>query len=244
MKDRCVAFGVYEAPTQLSKQEFDAKMQRLADDLIKLPSTQKNVRKFDLMLPTNHLDEYFKVVGIPPPTPLIVFRAECESLDHMAEVVSDAEFQRVFVGGAEFDLPKGSWFAADVMTRIDSEASTAKDPIQGVMIAKVPRHRAIEQFREKVQASHDVYFALPGAQEAFLRHSVASPNGAINARIQAAGLRVAEPTIIVYFEVERVEGIMKVANSEIAKHADTGLNELRSQAESCGFSAHVVTKIT
>ncbi|KAF7334458.1 hypothetical protein MVEN_02275300 [Mycena venus] len=244
MKDRCVAFGIYEAPAQLSKQEFDAKLQQLADDLIEVPSIQKHVLKFDLMLPTNHLDEYFKTIGIPPPTPLVIFRVECESPDYMAQVFSDTEFQRVLVGGAGFDLPKGSWFTADVVTRIDSEVSTAKDHIHAVVIAKVPHHIAIEQFREQVKASHDAFFSLPVAQKVFLRHILASPNDALNAHIQTAGLTVAEPTFIVYFEAESVERVMElVANAESAKSAETGMKEVGSQLDNCGFSADVVTKI-
>ncbi|KAJ7473926.1 hypothetical protein B0H11DRAFT_2036378 [Mycena galericulata] len=244
MKDRCVAFGIYEAPSQLSKQEFDARMLGLADDLIKLPSIQKHVRKFDLMLPTSLLDEYFKSAGIPPPTPLIVLKAECESPDHMAKVFCDAEFQRVFEGGAELDLPKGNWFAADVATRFGSEVSSPKDRIHGVMIAKVPRHLAIEQFREKVQASHDKYFALPFAQQAFLQHCVASPNDTVNAHIQTAGLTVAEPTFVVYFEVESVQRIMELAaNAESAKFTEAEKKGIVSQVDSCGFSADIFTKI-
>ncbi|KAJ6475559.1 hypothetical protein C8R45DRAFT_1010359 [Mycena sanguinolenta] len=244
MKDRCVAFGVYEKPAQLSKQEFDAKMQRFSDDLIKVTSTQKHVRKFDLWLPTNHLDEYFKIVGIPPSTPLVVLRAECDSPDHIAEVFSDQEFQRAFVGSAESDLPKGNWFAADIVTRIDSEASTAKPGIHGVMIGKVPPHIVIEQLREQVLASTDAYFTLPGTQKAYLTHTVASPNDTMNAHIRTAGLTVAETTFIVYFEAESVEGIMEVAaKAHVAKHTETGVKEIGSQVDICGFSANVVTKI-
>ncbi|KAJ6545146.1 hypothetical protein B0H19DRAFT_1238166 [Mycena capillaripes] len=245
MKDRCVAFGIYETTAQLSKREFDAKMQRLADDLIEIPSIQKHVRKFDLMLPTNHLDEYFKTIGIPPPMPLIIFRVECESPDHIAQVFSDTEFQRLLVGGeAGFELPKGSWFTADVVTRIDSEVSTAKDHIHAVVIAKVPRHIAIEQFREQVKAANDEFFSLPVAQKVFLRHILASSNNALNAQIQTAGLTVAEPTFVVYFEAKSVECVMElVANAESAKSTKTGMKEVGSQLDKIGFSVDVVTKI-
>ncbi|KAF7343702.1 hypothetical protein MSAN_01950300 [Mycena sanguinolenta] len=221
------------------------KMQQLSDALIKVPSTQKHVRKFDLLLPTDHLDEYFKTIGFPPPTPLVVFRAECDSPDHIAEVFSDPEFQRAFVGSAEFDLPKGNWFATDVVTRqFHSEASTGKPGVHGIMIVKVPPNIAIEQFREQLLAAHDAYFALPGAQKALRTHTVASPNDSMNAHIRTAGLTVAEATFIVYFEAESVEGIMEVAaKADMAKHVETEMKDRGSHVDNCGFGVNVVTKI-
>ncbi|KAF8207467.1 hypothetical protein K438DRAFT_1815013 [Mycena galopus ATCC 62051] len=210
-------------------------MQRLADDVIKIPSIQKHVPKFDLMLPTNHLDEYFKTIGIPPPTPLVIFRFECESSDHTAQGAG---------GGAGFDLPKGSWFTADVVTRIDSEVSNAKDRIHAVVIAKVPRYIAIAEFREQVKASNDAFFNLPIAKKVFLRHILASPNDTLNAHIQTAGLTVTEPTFVVYFEAESVGRVMDlVTNAESAKSTETGMKEVGSQLDNCGFSADVVAKI-
>ncbi|KAJ6535676.1 hypothetical protein B0H19DRAFT_1080135 [Mycena capillaripes] len=60
-----------------------------------------------------------------------------------------------------------------------------------------------EQFQKKLDRFLDGFVAPPGAQQAFLKYTVASSNEAINPHIQALEFPVAEPTVVIHFEGER-----------------------------------------
>jgi hypothetical protein len=54
--DRFAALGMYKAPAHLTKEEFEAHMITLMDDLLAVPISKNNFHKFDLVRPLpNHL---------------------------------------------------------------------------------------------------------------------------------------------------------------------------------------------
>jgi hypothetical protein len=50
-KDRMVAVGIYKAPANLSKEEFETKITSFVDRMLAVPIAQKNFLKFEIVCP-------------------------------------------------------------------------------------------------------------------------------------------------------------------------------------------------
>ncbi|KAJ7732005.1 hypothetical protein B0H16DRAFT_182598 [Mycena metata] len=77
-KDSFTAIWLHPIPDHLSIKEFSAKIEAQTDSLLALPSAQTNILKYDLMIPNNKLDTYFKALGFPDPQPVVLAKIECE----------------------------------------------------------------------------------------------------------------------------------------------------------------------
>ncbi|KAJ7306946.1 hypothetical protein DFH08DRAFT_824445 [Mycena albidolilacea] len=110
--DHFAALGIYKAPAYLTKEEFEAHMITLTDNLLAIPISKNNFQKFDLILQNNKLDKYIQHLGLPTPHPSVW--QICES-----EIVKDKDFKERIDAAEHFGFHAGSCsFSADLKTKI------------------------------------------------------------------------------------------------------------------------------
>ncbi|KAJ7108996.1 hypothetical protein C8R43DRAFT_1113970 [Mycena crocata] len=113
----CVrAIGFYRCPPGLSKEVFHKKCESILDSIAALPIARLLLR-------------YELTMGLPVPPGAVLIVGECESHEKLAELVADAQFQKV-VTKAKDDFGfhmDSSTFAVDVITKIDRETRPARD---------------------------------------------------------------------------------------------------------------------
>ncbi|KAJ7199764.1 hypothetical protein GGX14DRAFT_401057 [Mycena pura] len=146
-KDRCFGLAIDHAPAHLSREEFRANVEAMYDSLVALPVSQKNFLKLDLIFPNNRLSAHAKVLGFGEPPTCLWARGECESADHLSEMIADGEFKKIL---AEAKDPADSvGFSADVVTGVNV-ASTSPDAALRIMfLAKAPHGMTEEEFHTK-----------------------------------------------------------------------------------------------
>ncbi|KAJ6544627.1 hypothetical protein DFH09DRAFT_1088491 [Mycena vulgaris] len=202
-KDRFTAIWKHLIPAHLSIQEFSAKMEAQVDSLLALPSAQKNLLKYDLIIPNNKLDSYFKALGFPEPQPVVLGKIECEvepshaiRATALTTVITraqniarrDADAMKKISTAQEF--AGASMFSVDVVTKIDTGSADGCDACIGIF--KCPPHLSRTQFHEFVDKASNDFVALPTMQKNAVKQIMWIQNDAIKKDVQAMGVPAAE----------------------------------------------------
>ncbi|KAJ7484905.1 hypothetical protein B0H11DRAFT_2188614 [Mycena galericulata] len=81
------AVGIYKCPSHLSKDEFVRKVEAFMDTVLAVPIWQRNVLKYELLVPNEKSG--VERLGMPSPQGTVLIIAEWPSHEVLAEVASD-----------------------------------------------------------------------------------------------------------------------------------------------------------
>ncbi|KAJ7910310.1 hypothetical protein B0H13DRAFT_1876845 [Mycena leptocephala] len=168
-KDRMVAVGIYKAPANLSKEEFETKITSFVDRMLAVPIAQKNFLKFEIIYQNELLNQHIKAFDLPEAPTSVWLTVEFETEAHCAEILTDPMFAKAFAEAEEF-VSCATGFVADVVTRIDRP--TPKDRTHLMCAFQRPDHLSSDEYRKKFEVFVDRLLALPISQKNFLKHSL------------------------------------------------------------------------
>ncbi|KAJ7800903.1 hypothetical protein B0H14DRAFT_2897706 [Mycena olivaceomarginata] len=115
--------AAYQRPDHLSSAEYHTKMEALLEKISAHPVVKKAFQKYYLWIPNDTLDAKLRDLGFPEPDPMVLFWAETENDERMAEVLTHPEFKD-HMRDAIRDLHlhiESSVFFANVVTKIEKE---------------------------------------------------------------------------------------------------------------------------
>ncbi|KAJ7677000.1 hypothetical protein DFH06DRAFT_616912 [Mycena polygramma] len=198
---------IHPVPAHLSLKDFAAKMLARADACLARPVAQKNLLRYDIMIPNDRFDLEFKGLGFPKPRPMILVQIECESAESFREFLRDEEIVRLLSGGQE-----ASMFSTDVVTRIDnSNTQSNNDLCTYLIVLKSPSHESAMQHYERTAKIADGFAGIPFVQRHFASHSAWIHNATLAHDASVLGLPATQPVVILKIQ----------ANSDIMMKAFT-----------------------
>ncbi|KAJ6512312.1 hypothetical protein DFH09DRAFT_1288360 [Mycena vulgaris] len=111
----------YLAPVHLSRAEFHAKCEEIADAVIGLPVGQTHLLKYELMIPNHDLDAHLQGLGLPAPQGTVIITTEFENNEKLLEFAGDPGFQKIIAGAKEAfgDHVESFLFSVDVVNKVD-----------------------------------------------------------------------------------------------------------------------------
>ncbi|KAF7339195.1 hypothetical protein MVEN_01996800 [Mycena venus] len=245
-KDRCSGLAIHYAPADISQQEFKAKVDTLVDSFLALPVCQKNFLNFNVIYPNSRLGEIMKLSGIGQPTPNIWFEFECETEDHLTEIIGDEQFKNLFAGAKDLGfLDSASFFTADVTTKVDVPPPAPNARVQSSFAAKIPKDMSADEFHANLEPVIDGYVQLPVCQKHILKHTYWRQNTNIANEVRTLGYPEAEGLVVVLQEVETWNALVEIMDDETYKRLmfET-LHKVLPGIETWGISLDVVTKIS
>ncbi|KAJ6526800.1 hypothetical protein B0H19DRAFT_1084376 [Mycena capillaripes] len=237
-KDRFTAIWSHPIPAHLSIQEFSAKIEAQAESLLALPSAQKNLLKYDLIIPNNKLDSYFKALGFPEPQPVVLEKIDCEvQPTHVVRATAlttvttraqnivrkDTDAMKKISTAQEF--ASASMFSVDVITKIDAGSADGRDACIGIF--KCPPHLSRTQFHEFVDKASNGFAALPTMQKNIVKQTMIQwlQNDTIEKDVQAMGISAAETVAVFmvqaffYHHLSSAEQLLQVwTDDELRQH--------------------------
>jgi len=162
--------GIYRAPDHISREEFEANMKKLGDNVRPLPAAQNNLLKLNMIYQNNKLSKSIQGIGLPEAPATVLVTAECNSAAHLAAYMLDPEVARLVAECEPFGLHAGACaFSADVVTRIDKKS--AGDTCHGIFILKVPSHIPVAEYYAKIDGVVESFTSLPVAQQHLVKHT-------------------------------------------------------------------------
>ncbi|KAJ7742252.1 hypothetical protein B0H16DRAFT_1464124 [Mycena metata] len=229
------AIWLHPIPEHLSIKEFSAKIEAQTDSLLALPSAQTNILKYDLMIPNNKLDIYFKALGFPEPRPVVLAKIECEgihqSAEHCAQFLVDTEVIEMISTAPEF--AGASIFSMDTVTKIDSGSDAGGDACIGIF--KCPPHLSRAQFHEFVDKASDGLVALPTVQKNIVKQTMWIQNDTLEKDVQAADTSAAETVAVFMIQAVWTDDGLREYFAKVDKPAT---NEYSNR-----FSVEIVHKL-
>ncbi|KAJ7241393.1 hypothetical protein C8J57DRAFT_92269, partial [Mycena rebaudengoi] len=111
------AVGIYKCPSHLSKDEFVRKVEAFMDTVFAVPIWQRNILKYELLVPNEKAG--VERLGMPSPQGTVIIFAEWPSHEVLAEVSSDPGLLQMLAGAKE-DLGvhlDSSTFTVDVIRK-------------------------------------------------------------------------------------------------------------------------------
>ncbi|KAF7337080.1 hypothetical protein MVEN_02145200 [Mycena venus] len=246
-KDHVYAVGVHKAPPQLSKKEFEDKVNAMMDEALAFPVVKRNIVKLEIMFHNDRLDDHLKFLEFPHAEPTAIVMVQSETLDHLIEAVRDPEVQNLFDRAKEFCLQcSTSAFCVDVVPKSNwdsSDSSTSRDA-HAIGIYKAPRNLSAEDYTKKMHALLDAWVGLSGIQKHGAKYELWLPNNAVFEDFRALGLSMAEPFYFIHGESETLEQMMEdMKDAEAQKLVIAANNEFGLSVDSCLFAVDVVAKI-
>ncbi|KAJ7860175.1 hypothetical protein B0H13DRAFT_2355706 [Mycena leptocephala] len=240
-KDRMVAVGIYKAPANLSKEEFETKITSFVDRMLAVPIAQKNFLKFEIIYQNELLNQHIKAFDLPEAPTSVWLTVEFETEAHCAEILTDPMFAKAFAEAEEF-VSRATGFVADVVTRIDRP--TPKDRTHLMCAFQRPDHLSSDEYRKKFEVFVDRLLALPISQKNFLKHSLWLPNDTLDANLRDLGFPPPEPVFVVMAETDNQDRLIEwLTHSDVRAFAVDARRELGVHVGLSIFSADVVTKI-
>ncbi|KAF8142361.1 hypothetical protein K438DRAFT_1995050 [Mycena galopus ATCC 62051] len=245
-KDRCSGLAIHYAPADISQQMFKAKVDALVDSFLALPVCQRKFLSFNVMYPNSGLEENMKLSGIGQPTPSVWFEFECESEDHLTEIIGDEQFKKIFAEAKDFGfLDSASLFTADVTTKFDVPSPTTNARVHSSFAAKIPKDMSADQFHAKLEPVIDGYVQLPLCQKHILKHTYWRQNPNIANEARTLGYPEAEGLVVVLQEVETWNALVEIFDDETyRKLMFETLHKVLPGIETWGISFDVATKIS
>ncbi|KAJ6461147.1 hypothetical protein C8R47DRAFT_1080733 [Mycena vitilis] len=245
-KDRFTAISIHPAPAHLAMKEFAARMEALAEAHLALPVAQKNVLKYEVMVPNDRLDRYFQALGADkrPPAALVII--ECETAEHFAEFLSDKEVAKLISGSQEF--AGASLFSADAVTRIDgrSKAHSAAELCTYMIILNSPSRESDQRLYKTMNERGDRFVELPIMKQNLVEHTTWTPNTGLAQDVLALGISAAHPLAVVKVQA-RSEDLMieALTDSDLKKfYADVAESDKPAYRDaSPRFAVDAITKL-
>ncbi|KAJ7260232.1 hypothetical protein C8J57DRAFT_485358 [Mycena rebaudengoi] len=238
-KDRFTAIWSHPIPSQFSIQEFSAKLEAQADSLLALPSAQKNLLKYDLIIPNNKLDSYFKALGFPEPQPVVLEKIEFKSAEHCAQFLRDADAMKKISIAQEF--AGASIFSVDVVTKIDAGSADGCDACIGIF--KCPPHLSRTQFLEFVDKASNGFVALPTIQKNAVKQIMWIQNDTIEKDVQAMDIPAAETVAVFVVQAPFDPNMIEVWTDDGLRQHFAKVDKAATNEYSNRFSVDIVNKL-
>ncbi|KAJ7164276.1 hypothetical protein C8R46DRAFT_1099173 [Mycena filopes] len=245
-KDRFHAIGIYKVPPHLSKEEFEHQVETLADKLLLLPSVQRNLVKYEMLVQDNSLDEHVKSLGWAADSHVALV-CESETQDHFIEAMRDAEVQALFAEAQGFGLQTGACaFSADVQViRSGASGPGAGAASHCLGIYKIPRgDLSAAEYDRKFQPWVEHWNAVPAFAGNEIRFENWKKNDVIDEYLPGIGHPHAEPTWILrgtYKEPKTMVELLKESEDDPVIMRLAGEMDLPRAANLAGVK--VVTKL-
>ncbi|KAJ6549815.1 hypothetical protein B0H19DRAFT_1264722 [Mycena capillaripes] len=120
--NRIRAVGIFHAPIHLSREDFRAACEAIADAVLALPVAQINLLKYELMIPNHDLDAHLQGLGVPPPSGTVIITTEFATQEKLLEFAGDPGFQKIIAAAKEkfgSQSVESFLFTVDVDTRLE-----------------------------------------------------------------------------------------------------------------------------
>ncbi|KAJ6471358.1 hypothetical protein C8R45DRAFT_1014106 [Mycena sanguinolenta] len=235
-KSRCTLMCLHPVPAHMSTEEFARKFEIALDAVLSLPICRENFLKYEIMIPNGRLDSYFKALNIPSEPRMVITRSECETTDHVSQILRDAELIKL-TSGEEFS--DASVFIVDETIRLDTQSSDDCDGSY-VIILKCPPHVSAAELDGKYKEAVDQVVQLPGFKNNVVKHTTWVKNEGLAPDAQLLGMFSAEPVVIVMVQ-SSFDRITAVWTDSEFKHYIGGLDKtLENRLQ---FGVDVVAKI-
>ncbi|KAJ7847388.1 hypothetical protein B0H13DRAFT_1907318 [Mycena leptocephala] len=155
---------IHKVAPHLAKKEFEAKLERMIDELAQLPVIQKSLLKIEMLFQNDRLDHHGKALGIAPAEPVVLVMAQSETAAQLITRPRGSQGFRTRDGSC---LYGGTcFFGVDVVPKVDSGV-TPSGGIHVVGFYNVPRQVSFEQHVQNHHALSDNLIALPAMQKHF-----------------------------------------------------------------------------
>ncbi|KAJ7868831.1 hypothetical protein B0H13DRAFT_1055026 [Mycena leptocephala] len=237
-KDRFAVIGIHVAPAHLSKKEFERDIEALADKWLVLPVIKENALKMEIMFSNDTLDAHARAIGMPEPRHTAIIMTEYETPENMLAVMQHAESKKLVAAAEEFRAERGACvFTAEVSTDIDKAGP--KDRVHGIAILK---GLSPEQYEQKMAAILDGMYALPAVDTYMLKSTVCRKNKSMASHLHALGLPAPEGTLVVHFEYESQDHLMKLLDDAGVQKIHTGAIQDSILSDGSYFCTDVITK--
>ncbi|KAJ6578065.1 hypothetical protein B0H19DRAFT_1253350 [Mycena capillaripes] len=242
-KDAFRAMIMHKVPPHLSPKEFEAKMEALIDEAVLLPPVQKNLLKVEIIFQTDVGDEHVTKFGFPLRDPVVFVTLQSETVEHLVEVLEDAEVQKIFEKGKEFGLHSGSYgFSANVVAKIDRPAPPNAAHL--ICVYNVPPHVSTKEHDQDFEGWIDNFLNVPGVQKAFVRFEMWQHNRILDDHIRAFGYSAAGPAFVHHAQVESLDGALEMLQDiEAHQFVLNAGQDFALLTDGYVFTGHVVTKI-
>ncbi|KAF7368022.1 hypothetical protein MSAN_00868000 [Mycena sanguinolenta] len=238
---------MHPVPAYVSQQEFKEKVDALVDSLLALPVCERNFINFDILLPNNLLAADMKPSGTSgQPPPGVWFKFECETEDHLTEILRDEQVKKVIAGAKDFGFhDNASLFTADVTTRVDVVSPSPKARFHASFVAKIPKDISVDEFHAKLEAAVDSFVELPVCQNNILKHTYLRQNMNIADETRALDYPDAEQIVVLLHEHGTWDDLIKITqDAAYRKLMAEQVHKALPGTEMWGFSLDVVTKIS
>ncbi|KAF7365862.1 hypothetical protein MVEN_00460700 [Mycena venus] len=215
----------------------------LTDDLLAIPVSKNNFHKFDLILQNNKLDKYIQHLGLPPPHPSVWQICECESRDHLSDIVKDKDFKERIDAAEHFGFHAGSCsFSADLKTKIF--IPTSNDRVHAMGVFKVGPQPDKAAFHDLVEELAERILELPAAKKNILKKTLWFQNEQIREDLHELGLPPPEDVVVLMIEAETIENVVEfIHDAEVISLVKDTLSHVPSLLECTCFCADIVAKI-
>ncbi|KAJ7743043.1 hypothetical protein DFH07DRAFT_777534 [Mycena maculata] len=193
--------GIHKAPPNLSRTEFEAKVDTLGDAIAALPVAQRNLLKLDIISQNTEMDKHMHAVGLPVPSPTVVISSGVYLPP--VQMLKDPALQKLLAESDDFGFRKGATaFAADIITKIDAPGVTPGTSV--ICVYNRPPHLSTEQFGQQMEDLMDKITVQP-IRDRFSNYSLWLQNDAVDKHLQALGYPAPEPLLVVRAEAEIFE---------------------------------------
>ncbi|KAJ6499490.1 hypothetical protein DFH09DRAFT_329475 [Mycena vulgaris] len=199
---------IHKAPPELTRIDFEAKMDSFADALAALPIVQKNLLKLDLMSQNTLVDDHRAAFGFQVPATTVLLSAEYKTMDGLVEMLTDATVQKLFAEADEVSFHHASCaFATDIVTKIDVPGTTQSTHV--ICIFNRPPNLSAEQFTQEMDDWIERLTALP-VQERLSSYIMWLQNDSAEAHLLDLGYQPPDPLVVLRLNSENLEHMLEV----------------------------------
>ncbi|KAJ7192414.1 hypothetical protein GGX14DRAFT_701386 [Mycena pura] len=219
------AIGIYRAPDHLSREELEANMKKLGNDVRPLPAAQNNLLKLNMIYQNDKLAKSIQGMGLPEAPATVLITAECNSAAHLSAYMLDPEVARLVAECEPFRFARGRLRVLRGRRNPDRQ--------------EVPGHIPVAEYHAKIDRMVESFISLPVAQQHLVKHTTWLQNNVIAREVKEWGFPEAEKTVLVMLECGSWESMDKGTK----KIAAAAMDDFGLHVESNCFSADVDTLI-
>ncbi|KAJ7064115.1 hypothetical protein C8F01DRAFT_1367514 [Mycena amicta] len=217
LKSFCTALGTHPVPSNISKEEFEAKCEALVESFLVLPTLQENLLKFDIIFQNDHLDELISGLGFPKPAPMVYMRCEYETEEKWEKCMHEPECVKAMDAAKAWGFhDNASISSVDHIVKLESADIPQHHASHGLVgILKIPSNTTPEAFFNKVETAIDAIHA--NSKPKSYRCSILVQNANADAQIQGAGWPPSQSVLAVLVECQKWDEIVQMMTDPAVK---------------------------
>ncbi|KAF7367723.1 hypothetical protein MSAN_00836100 [Mycena sanguinolenta] len=232
LNDVVHAVTIFRAP---SKENFEAQMKTLIDELVGLPRFQDSLLKLEMVLQNHQFDDHLESYVCPPPEPMVLLEIEAESAGHIAAFMSEVQAQNKIQGLASITFP------VSVYKVFHRDSSVARaDRVRIIWIHKAPQQMSNEEYAQKFGIFLKDYAAVPVVQKNLVGLEEWST---LEGVIHTFGDSPPPPACIGTTEYESWENVDNIRHEDPLKVVHDAKDDFALNAHACVFVADLVTEL-